>query len=85
MDADFSHHPKFIPQMVARQKEGDYDIVTGTRYAGDGIPCLVLVDADGMVLSDSFRGGGSVGPDLVLDETWKILRDHRRQQAGKKS
>ena len=36
MDADFSHHPKFIPQMVARQKEGDYDIVTGTRYAGDG-------------------------------------------------
>jgi dolichol-phosphate mannosyltransferase len=36
MDADFSHHPKFIPQMVARQKAGDYDIVTGTRYAGDG-------------------------------------------------
>merc|ERR1712000_219270 len=36
MDADFSHHPKFIPQMVARQKEGNYDIVTGTRYAGDG-------------------------------------------------
>ncbi|SPO03985.1 probable dolichyl-phosphate beta-D-mannosyltransferase [Cephalotrichum gorgonifer] len=36
MDADFSHHPKFIPQMVKRQKEADYDIVTGTRYAGDG-------------------------------------------------
>ncbi|KAK1542150.1 dolichol-phosphate mannosyltransferase [Colletotrichum paranaense] len=36
MDADFSHHPKFIPQMVARQKEGNYDIVTGTRYAGNG-------------------------------------------------
>lgn len=36
MDADFSHHPKFIPQMIARQKERDYDIVTGTRYAGDG-------------------------------------------------
>ncbi|PKS06768.1 hypothetical protein jhhlp_006842 [Lomentospora prolificans] len=36
MDADFSHHPKFIPQMIARQKEADYDIVTGTRYAGDG-------------------------------------------------
>ncbi|KAK1771428.1 nucleotide-diphospho-sugar transferase [Phialemonium atrogriseum] len=36
MDADFSHHPKFIPRMVARQREGDYDIVTGTRYAGDG-------------------------------------------------
>ena len=36
MDADFSHHPKFIPQMIARQKAGGYDIVTGTRYAGDG-------------------------------------------------
>ncbi|KAL1844436.1 hypothetical protein VTK73DRAFT_2562 [Phialemonium thermophilum] len=36
MDADFSHHPKFIPQMVARQREGDYDIVTGTRYAPGG-------------------------------------------------
>lgn len=56
-----------------------------TRYAGDGIPCLVLVDAEGKVLSDSFRGGGYVGPDAVLDDTWKILRDHRRQLAGKKS
>ncbi|KAK4215315.1 nucleotide-diphospho-sugar transferase [Rhypophila decipiens] len=36
MDADFSHHPKFIPQMIAKQKTGNYDIVTGTRYAGDG-------------------------------------------------
>lgn len=37
MDADFSHHPKFLPQMIAKQKEdGGYDIVTGTRYAGDG-------------------------------------------------
>ncbi|TGZ84255.1 dolichol-phosphate mannosyltransferase [Ascodesmis nigricans] len=36
MDADFSHHPKFIPSMIALQKAHDYDIVTGTRYAGDG-------------------------------------------------
>lgn len=36
MDADFSHHPKFIPRMIAKQTEADYDIVTGTRYAGDG-------------------------------------------------
>ena len=36
MDADFSHHPKFLPTMIAKQKAGDYDIVTGTRYAGDG-------------------------------------------------
>ena len=36
MDADFSHHPKFIPRMIELQRAGRYDIVTGTRYAGDG-------------------------------------------------
>lgn len=36
MDADFSHHPKFISEMVRVQKTRNYDIVTGTRYAGDG-------------------------------------------------
>ncbi|KAK6538744.1 dolichol-P-mannose synthesis [Orbilia ellipsospora] len=36
MDADFSHHPKFIPKMIETQKTKNYDIVTGTRYAGDG-------------------------------------------------
>jgi len=36
MDADLSHHPKFIPQFIAQQKRGDFDIVTGTRYAGNG-------------------------------------------------
>ncbi|KAL7304881.1 hypothetical protein TKK_0002686 [Trichogramma kaykai] len=36
MDADLSHHPKFIPEMIKRQKETNCDIVTGTRYAGNG-------------------------------------------------
>ncbi|RPB23022.1 nucleotide-diphospho-sugar transferase [Terfezia boudieri ATCC MYA-4762] len=36
MDADFSHHPKFIPKFIQMQKSKNYDIVTGTRYAGDG-------------------------------------------------
>uniref|UniRef100_A0A3P9N953 Dolichol-phosphate mannosyltransferase subunit 1 n=1 Tax=Poecilia reticulata TaxID=8081 RepID=A0A3P9N953_POERE len=35
MDADLSHHPKFIPQFI-KQKEGDYDLVSGTRYLGSG-------------------------------------------------
>jgi glycosyltransferase involved in cell wall biosynthesis len=46
MDADFSHHPKFISQMIAKQKTrsigGGYDIVTGTRYAGNGAVLLGL-------------------------------------------
>ncbi|GMR49163.1 hypothetical protein PMAYCL1PPCAC_19358 [Pristionchus mayeri] len=36
MDADLSHHPKFIPKMIELQKEHEYDVVTGTRYVGDG-------------------------------------------------
>ena len=29
MDADLSHHPKFILEFIQKQKEGDYDIVSG--------------------------------------------------------
>nr|XP_002131491.1 dolichol-phosphate mannosyltransferase subunit 1 isoform X2 [Ciona intestinalis] len=36
MDADLSHHPKFIPQYIKKQEELDCDIVTGTRYEGEG-------------------------------------------------
>ncbi|KAM8863643.1 dolichol-phosphate mannosyltransferase subunit 1 [Spinachia spinachia] len=36
MDADLSHHPKFIPEFIQKQKEGDYDLVSGTRYHGNG-------------------------------------------------
>uniref|UniRef100_A0A3Q3N100 Dolichol-phosphate mannosyltransferase subunit 1 n=1 Tax=Labrus bergylta TaxID=56723 RepID=A0A3Q3N100_9LABR len=36
MDADLSHHPKFIPEFIQLQKEGNYDVVSGTRYSGDG-------------------------------------------------
>jgi len=43
MDADFSHHPKYIPDMISLQADTvssgsplGYDIVTGTRYAGQG-------------------------------------------------
>ncbi|XP_033626355.1 dolichol-phosphate mannosyltransferase subunit 1 isoform X2 [Asterias rubens] len=36
MDADLSHHPKFIPEFIKKQQDGDLDIVSGTRYAGTG-------------------------------------------------
>lgn len=38
MDADFSHHPKFIPEFIKIQKQTNCDIVTGTRYRSrDGL------------------------------------------------
>lgn len=41
MDADLSHHPKFIPEMISVMDNGDragraYDIVSGTRYRRGG-------------------------------------------------
>jgi len=36
MDADFSHHPKHIPTMIEQQRVTGADIVTGTRYRGNG-------------------------------------------------
>eukprot|EP00602_Paraphysomonas_sp_CaronLab_P006025 CAMPEP_0185017652 /NCGR_PEP_ID=MMETSP1103-20130426/579_1 /TAXON_ID=36769 /ORGANISM="Paraphysomonas bandaiensis, Strain Caron Lab Isolate" /LENGTH=232 /DNA_ID=CAMNT_0027547163 /DNA_START=65 /DNA_END=760 /DNA_ORIENTATION=+ len=36
MDADMSHHPRHIAEFIRKQKESDYDVVTGTRYANGG-------------------------------------------------
>ncbi|SBT36197.1 dolichol-phosphate mannosyltransferase, putative [Plasmodium ovale wallikeri] len=36
MDADLSHHPKYIYDFIKRQKETNCDIVTGTRYNKNG-------------------------------------------------
>jgi len=36
MDADLSHHPKFIPDFIAEQRKWNYDVVTGTRYLPGG-------------------------------------------------
>jgi dolichol-phosphate mannosyltransferase len=34
MDADFSHHPSYLPKMI--QKARDYDVVIGSRYVLGG-------------------------------------------------
>lgn len=36
MDADFSHHPKYLIDFINTQKENNSDIVTGTRYDKGG-------------------------------------------------
>lgn len=47
------------------------------RYSGPGIPCLVLVDASGRVLADSYRGDDYLGPGRALQETIRILEKGR--------
>lgn len=39
MDADMSHHPKFLPQFIQRQRATSCDVVTGTRYVSEGGVC----------------------------------------------
>ncbi|QCD83476.1 dolichol-phosphate mannosyltransferase [Vigna unguiculata] len=36
MDADLSHHPKYLPSFISKQLETGADIVTGTRYVKGG-------------------------------------------------
>ncbi len=38
------------------------------KYCGSGIPCLVLVDNDGNVLSDTFRNGQYTDPHEVITD-----------------
>ncbi len=42
------------------------------KYAGNGIPCLVLVDREGKVLSDSYVDGNYRGPTAVMRDIEKI-------------
>jgi len=49
---------------------------TLTKYAGSGIPCLVLVDSSGQVLSDSYVDGNYVGPRKVLEDIESTLKAH---------
>jgi len=44
------------------------------KYCGQGIPCLVLVDAQGQVLSDSFQGSQYLGPQHVLDDIETMVK-----------
>ena len=43
-------------------------------YCGPGIPCLVLCDANGKVLSDSYEGTTYVGPGKVMADIEATLK-----------
>ena len=47
-----------------------------TQFAGNGIPCLVLVDRNGKVLSDSYVNGKYVGPTKVMNDLKAQLADN---------
>ncbi len=52
------------------------------KYAGPGIPCLVLLNASGEVLSDSFVGNDYVGPYKVMHALENLLTDGATSDAA---
>ena len=46
------------------------------KFAGKGIPCLVLIDESGKVLSHSYNGTEYVGPRKVLEDIEKTLKSN---------
>jgi nucleoredoxin len=43
------------------------------KYAGSGIPCLVVVDETGKVIFDTFAGKSYRGPDAVVSELEQLF------------
>ncbi|EIW86281.1 glycosyltransferase family 2 protein [Coniophora puteana RWD-64-598 SS2] len=67
MDADFSHHPKFIPQFIRLQQAHNLDIVTGTRYRSTSSPSLPDVTPGGVHGWDLKRKFVSRGANYLAD------------------
>ncbi|KAI0297486.1 glycosyltransferase family 2 protein [Multifurca ochricompacta] len=67
MDADFSHHPKFIPQFIRLQQAHNLDIVTGTRYRKDANPPMSGTEPGGVHGWDLKRKFVSRGANFLAD------------------
>ncbi|KAG6919455.1 dolichol-P-mannose synthesis [Tephrocybe rancida] len=67
MDADFSHHPKFIPQFIQLQQAHNLDIVTGTRYRATSTPYLPDATPGGVHGWDLKRKLTSRGANFLAD------------------
>jgi len=67
MDADFSHHPKFIPQFVRLQQAHNLDIITGTRYRSGASPSMGGATPGGVHGWDLKRKMVSRGANFLAD------------------
>ena len=44
------------------------------KYQGNGIPCLVIVDRNGYILSHSYDADGYIGPRVPMEDLRKLFR-----------
>jgi nucleoredoxin len=63
-----------------------FDKVAGntglSKYAGSGIPCLVIVDENGKVISDSYLGTTYRGPEAVLADLDQLFAGKNSSQVA---
>jgi nucleoredoxin len=68
---------KYMGEMAMPWPAVRYSALKGNRalnkYAGPAIPCLVVVNEKGEVLSDSFAGTNYLGPHKVMADLKKLL------------
>ena len=75
-DEGASAMEKYMSEMSMPWPALRYSAVKGSRlakYSGSGIPCLVLLDEKGEVLSHSYVSGNYVGPGKVMRDLNKLL------------
>lgn len=58
---------------AVRFSDIDNSRLDAKKYCGPGIPCLVLTDAEGKVLSDSYEGQNYVGPQKVVEDIKRMV------------
>ena len=74
-DGDMVNYMKgdSMPWPAVWFQDNDDRTLNAKQYMGSGIPDLVLVDATGRVLADSFHGGNYVGPRSVMQEIQRMV------------
>lgn len=62
-----------MPWPAVRYRDADR-IDEITKYRGNGIPCLVLVDRQGKVIADSYVNGQYMGPTSVMEKMGELAQ-----------
>jgi nucleoredoxin len=63
-----------MPWPAIRYTDIDDPGLETKKYCGSGIPCLVLVDSDGAVLSDTFQNGQYTDPHHVIADIRSMVK-----------
>jgi len=62
-----------MPWLALKYSDRFLNGVNLGKYFGDGIPDLVLTDADGKVLADMFKGKDYLGPTQAMEQFTKLV------------